>query len=347
MQLKPLAEQVIAITGASSGIGLLTARLAAKRGAKVLLIARNGDALAEIVESIRKNGGSAEYAVADVGNRDELRAAADKAIACFGRIDTWVNNAGVAIYAKLVDTPLDEHEQMMRTNYFGAVNGAQVAVEHLQERGGALITVASIVGDMPSAVMGAYAASKHALVAFIRALRIELQADGAPISVTLIKPSGMATPIAEHAANHRAGAPKIPPPVYDPALVAEAILAAAQKPTREVSVGGIGVLQVLFANHFPALFERIAPVIGPLVQDRDKPASASHNLFAPAADGMERSADQTGRSFSVYDTLVRSNPLSIGVALAAGVAGIGLTVLQRHRGARGPVDRALAWEKPT
>lgn len=327
MNLKSLAEQVIVITGASSGIGLLTARLAAKRGAAVMLIARNGEALAKIVDEIRAKGGSAHYVIADVGDRDQLRSAADLAVARFGRIDTWVNNAGVAIYAKLLDTPLDEHERLIRTNYFGVVNGAQVALKHLASHGGALISVASIAGEMPSPVMGAYTASKHAVVAFIRSLRIELQADGVPVSVTLVKPAGMATPIARHAANHREGAPTIPPPAYDPILVAEAILLAAQKPTREVTVGGIGRMEVLFANHFPALFERLAPVVRPLLRDRSRADAPTSNLFKPGRDGWERSPDETGRAFSLYGSATRHPWIAAG--LGAATIGLGIAIGRR------------------
>ncbi len=140
-RLKPLADQVILITGASSGIGLVTAKAAARRGARVMLVARNERVLSEAVDGIVAAGGVAAYAVADVGSLEQVRAAADAAILQFGRIDTWVNNAGVAIYANLVDTPTDEHERLFRTNYFGMVNGALTAVAHLRDAGGALITV--------------------------------------------------------------------------------------------------------------------------------------------------------------------------------------------------------------
>jgi NAD(P)-dependent dehydrogenase (short-subunit alcohol dehydrogenase family) len=217
--LKPLSEQVILITGASSGIGLTTARIAAERGAKVMLVARTETTLAAAVEGIKEAGGMAGYAVCDVGSLKQVETAAQAAIDRFGRIDTWVNCAGVAIYATLIDTPPDEHDRLIRTNYFGVVNGALTAVHHLRDNGGALVTVGSIASDFPSPVMGAYSASKHAAKAYIESLRIELNADDAPISVTLIKPSGTDTPIAEHAANHVAGEARIPLPIYDPALV--------------------------------------------------------------------------------------------------------------------------------
>lgn len=326
MTLKPLSDQVIAITGASSGIGLLTSRLAAERGARVMLISRSEEALRRIVADIAAKGGQADFAVADVGDRDQLQAAMNKTLKTFGHLDTWVSNAGVAIYAELLDTPLAEHERLFRTNYFGCVNSAQVAMTHLSARGGAFIAVASIVGDMPSPFMGAYAASKHAVASFVRSLRIEVRAAGSPVSVTLVKPSGMATRINRHAANHREGLPKIPPPAYDPLLVAEAILQAAETPVREITVGGIGRLEILFAAHFPALFERIAPVIGPLLQDRGKSPDPDDNLFQPRA-GAERSSDETGRSLSVYGFANR-HPIVTGTLLA------GLAGLARSRGVR-------------
>jgi short-subunit dehydrogenase len=141
IRLKPLAEQVIVITGASSGIGLVTARQAAARGAKVVLVARNGETLERIAREIVAAGCTAIAAAADVGKLDEIETAARRAIGAFGRIDTWVNDAGVAIYGRLLDTPDDEHRQLFQTNYFGVVHGCCVAVPHLKESGGALITL--------------------------------------------------------------------------------------------------------------------------------------------------------------------------------------------------------------
>ena len=317
VSLKPLDQQVLVITGASSGIGLVTARAAAKAGASLLLVARSEDALAAICREIVAAGGTADYAVADVGDAAAVEAAAAKAIARFGRIDTWVNDAGVAIYGKLMETPADEHERLFRTNYFGTVNGARAAVPHLRVAGGALITIGSIASDLPSPLMGAYAASKHAIKAYVETLRMELETDSAPISVTLIKPSGIDTPIARHAADHADGAARIPPPAYDPALVARAILDAAVHPRREITIGGVGRAEVLFGQHFPRTFGRIAPLAAAKFVNRSKRQPRPNNLFRPASPGDERSGEQRGRRFSLY-TLAAEHPkamLGIGALL--------------------------------
>lgn len=328
--LKPLADQVIVITGASSGIGLVTAKRAAAQGAKVVLVARNEASLRSAVEAITENGGDAIFAVADVGDIKAVRAAAAAAKSRYGRIDTWVNNAGTAIYGKLIETPLDEHEQLFRTNYFGAVHGALTAVEHLRTNGGAIITVGSIASDIASPILSAYAASKHAVKGFIDALRMELTADGLPIAITLIKPSGIDTPIAQHAANHVDGEALIPPVVYDPDLVATAILDAAQHVRRDVTVGGMGRLQVLLGTHFPGILDRLAGAMTPMLSDTSRPATKSTTMFKPVQPGHERSGVQPGRQTSLY-TAAERHPTAVTAVVLAGVGGLAALLLARRR----------------
>ncbi|PAX08195.1 SDR family oxidoreductase [Sphingomonas lenta] len=328
VKLKPLSEQVIVITGASSGIGRTTARRAAERGATVLLVARDEDGSREVVGEIEAAGGTAAYAVADVGDQAQVDAAARVAIDRFGRVDTWVNDAGTSVWGKLLDIPNDEHERMMRTNYFGAVHGCRAAVPLLRDAGGALITVGSIASDLPTPIMGAYSATKHALKAYVEVLRMELRDMGAPISVTLIKPSGIDTPIAQHTRNHQPGEAQIPPVIYAPELVADAILTAAEKPRREITVGGSGRLQVLLGLHFPWIYERVAPkAAAKLLTDPDKKQPPT-NLWE-GRGGSERSGEHAAKTFSLYTKAVERPAATLAVA-AAGAAALGAWWFRRR-----------------
>jgi NAD(P)-dependent dehydrogenase (short-subunit alcohol dehydrogenase family) len=280
---------------------------------------------------LQGEGHRAEAKAADVGDAAGLEAAAAYAVEVFGRIDTWVNDAGVTIYAKLTDTPLDEHERLFRTNYFGTVNGCQAAIPHLAKQGGALITVASIVSDMSAPLQGAYAASKHAVKAYVETLRMELGAAGVPIQVTLVKPSGIDTPIGQHAANHEGGEAQVPPPIYDPQLVADAILHCAVHPTRDVTVGGGGRAQVLFATHFPALFERLAPIAAAATFiDRKKAQPQPSNLKWGVHAGKERSGEHPlSRKTSLYTTAAL-HPKTAFLGLAGVVLAGGLLMARRR-----------------
>lgn len=170
--------------------------------------------------------------------------------------------------------------KLFQTNYFGVVHGCCVAVPHLKESGGALITLGSIASDLPSPALGAYAASKHAIKAYVETLRMELHADGVPIAVTLIKPSGIDTPIAQHAANHGPGKALVPPPTYAPELVADAILHAAEHPRRDITIGA-SRFQVLIGEHFPWLIDLVTPLMRRSLYAPDRPKAARNILFEP------------------------------------------------------------------
>src|SRR6476620_9645387 len=171
IRLKPIKEQVIVITGASSGIGLATALEAARRGASVVLASRDATDIQKAGDQIAAEGGKALAVVADV---------AEQAVVAFSRIDTWVNNAGVSIYGKLEEVPMDDARRLFDTNYWGVVNGSLAALPHLKLHGGALINVGSELSDTSMPLQGYYAASKHAVKGFTDTLRMELHKDGAP-----------------------------------------------------------------------------------------------------------------------------------------------------------------------
>ena len=327
MELLPLREQVMVITGASSGIGLVTARQAATRGTAVVLVARNERDLQSAVAQIRDRGGRAIHVVADVADPAQVERVADAAVKEFGRIDTWVNNAAVSMYGRITQLRVEDMRRQMDVNYWGQVYGSLTAVRHLRGRGGALINVGSALSDRAIPLQANYCAAKHALKAFTDGLRMELEEEGVPISVTLVKPASIDTPFFEKARTYLGVEPQPVPPVYAPEVVSEVILEAAQRPVRELIAGGSGAK--LSAARF-------APRLADLYMERwtfdsqrtDKPSGGRpDNLYEPVAeDGGERGRNWTGhtRGSSVYTraflhpytTLAICGAVTLGLALA-------------------------------
>lgn len=326
MKLKPLASQTIVITGGSSGIGLATARMAAKRGAQVVVLARDEGGLREVCDSIRADGGKADYVVGDVGEREDMRRAVATVVERFGGFDTWVNDAGVGAYAELTELSDEDHHRMFKTNYWGVVYGSTEALKHLSARGGALINIGSISSEMPAPILSAYTASKFAVKGFTDSLRLELIHAKAPVSVTLIQPSGIHTPFGEHAKNYMDAASIVPPPVYAPEVVADAILETAEHPTRNLIVGGAGRMMTAFARWFPRLSDQIyARAFFITAKDPKRPPRDSRGLHHPGSSG-KMYGDQTGRivKSSLY-TSMRTRPLKT-TAVAAGLGLVGAMV---------------------
>jgi short-subunit dehydrogenase len=334
VKLKPLADQVIVITGASSGIGLATARKAAGAGAAVVLASRNEGALRTICDEIAAAGGRAHPVVADVGEAADVEKIARAAVARFGRIDTWINDAGVGVYGELHEVSLEDHERIFRTNYFGVVNGSLEALKHFRSRAGAgaIINLGSILSDTATPLMGPYVASKHAVKGFTDSLRMELKRAKAPVSVTLIKPSSIGTPFADHAKNYMAERPSIPPPVYSPEVVADAICYAAAHPIRHITVGAGGRQLVLTSSAAPGLADRLFAYVIPPLTRRPGAKSISSNLHQPGEDGHAEGEGFRGRRVSVYTQTQKHPGLTLGLGAVA-VLGLAAFVGRRRLGA--------------
>lgn len=323
VKLKPLNEQTIVITGATSGIGLATAEAAVAAGANVVLAARNVDALAEVRSKLEQAGGKVETVAIDIADKDGAARISAAAITAFGGFDTWVNNAAAATFGRLVDTSVEDHERVFDVGYFGVVRGSLAAVEHLRSRGGALINVGSILSERSVILQGPYGAMKHAVRGFTDSLRTEVEADGWPISVTLIKPSAMNTPFPEHARNLLPKPARLPPILYDPRLSAKAILFAAAHPRRELSIGGAGVAATKAALLMPRLTDRILEVAGRAMQQTDQqpPAGRVDNLYEPRDEAaVESEQDQYVRRTSLWLELQLRPWLPVAVLGGLGAA---------------------------
>ena len=289
-RLKKLSEQVLVITGATSGIGLTTARRAAQRGARLVLVARNEDALKQLTFELSKRGCEAIHVVADVGIEEDMRRVAKAAIDRFGGFDTWVNNAGISIFGRNEDVSLSDQRRLFQTNFWGVVHGSLAAVEHLKKQGGALINLGSEVSDRALPLQGMYSASKHAVKGFTDSLRVELEEEGAPVSVTLIKPAAMDTMFVEHAKNYLDEEPKLPAPVYAPEVAADAILHAAEHATRDIFAGGAARLTSSGAHYAPGATDSYMKRFLFKQQKSGLPARdrGQHSLYGPGNDLQER-----------------------------------------------------------
>ncbi|MFL6586654.1 MAG: SDR family oxidoreductase [Luteimonas sp.] len=295
MQHTPLNEQVIVVTGASSGIGLCTALLAAQRGAQVVLLARS-EVLDGIVDDIRSEGGRAEAIRVDVSDRDAVEAAARDVVERHGRIDTWVNNAGVSIYGRLVDVSEADNRRLFDTNFWGVVNGSLAALPRLQASRGVLVNLGSEVSDAALPLQGMYTASKHAVKGFTDALRVEQErVDDQPVSIVLIQPTAVNTPYPQNARNYLAHEPKLPSPLIDPHRVAEAILDAAEKGGREIKVGALAHVNTTLFKLLPRLAERMTSKQATRQEHDLAPRDPDGALFKPGERGHVYGVDGDGR----------------------------------------------------
>ncbi len=322
---KPVEEQVVVITGASSGIGLATAHLFASRGAKgLVLVARNEEALRKIADELSHGGTRAIAVPADVGKREDLERVARTAIDTFGGFDTWVNDAAVALYGSMDRIPIEDQRQLFEVNYWGVVNGSLIAAEHLRNRGGTIINVGSVLSERTMILQTQYSASKHAVKAFTDGLRMEMESQGAPIAVTLIKPSSIDTPYVEHARNYLDENTAVPPPSYDPHLVAKAIVFASEHQRRELTIGFGGWVIGAMGKVAPRFLDKAMEWTGYSSQttERHERSPMRDNLYRARADGdMYSSLPGEPRKTSLL-LEAQLHPL----ATAAVLAGIGALV---------------------
>jgi NAD(P)-dependent dehydrogenase (short-subunit alcohol dehydrogenase family) len=319
VKLKRVSDQVIVITGGSSGIGLATAQLAARIGARVVLNSRDEVDLEHAVEHIRADGGEVVSVTGDVADSEAMKRLGATALREFGALDTWINNAGVSIYGRLEDVGIMDARRLFETNYWGVVHGTLAALPHLKAHGGALINVGSILSDTGYPLQGHYTASKHAVKGFTDSLRLELEKEGAPVSVTLIQPAAIDTPYPEHAKTYLGVEPTHQPPVYAPEVVARAILRSAEHSERYVLVGGGAKLFDTVERYAPRMGDRFKEATAFEAQRTDKPVRGDDTLFGPRPGDARVRGNYQGRVMrsSVYtSTRLHRGQTLLGLAIA-------------------------------
>jgi len=331
LRLKKLNYQVIVITGASSGIGLATARRAARRGARLVLAARSEGDLQELADEIRRDGGHAVAVAADVAAEEDVQRVADTAIREFGGFDTWVNNAGVSVYGPALEVSVDDMRRVIETNFWGVVHGSRIACRHLRQNGGALINVGSEVSDTAVPLQAIYSASKHAVKGWTDALRMELEHDKAPVSITLVKPGAIDTPYTEHAKNYLEDQPRHAPPVYDPESVADAILHAATSPVRDLFIGSGAKMVSALGKVAPRLTDRMVESMIIPGTHSGQPRHGREALHQPGG-GLRERGDYPGMVRKSLYTRASMHPaLTTAAAVGAGILVASLMSPDRNR----------------
>jgi short-subunit dehydrogenase len=306
---RALSEQVVVVTGASSGIGRETALRLAAGGARVVVSARDAVALDLLTGEIRDAGGEALAVAADVTDDGAVAAVADAAVAAYGRIDTWVNNAGVSAYGTVEELSLDDMRRVIDVDLVGTMRGVKAALPRLRAAGGGtIINVASGLGKRAVPLQAPYCAAKAGVVAFDESLRVELRRGHVPIAVVDVLPSSVDTPFFAHARSRMRASPRPLPPTYSPVAVAEAIVAVATKPVRTVYVGSAARLLDLVQRVSPALTDRLVAIPAMTGQRSSRSSPAGDNLDRPSTPRSTATGGWWSVGRSTYTNLVGTHP---------------------------------------
>jgi NAD(P)-dependent dehydrogenase (short-subunit alcohol dehydrogenase family) len=317
MRLKAISEQVVAVVGASSGIGRETALQFAKRGAKLVVSARSESGLKSLVEEIKSFGGDATFVIADVSDFEQVKAIADYTVSHYGRLDTWVHCPATAVFATFDNTTPEEFKRVIDVSLMGQVYGAMASVE----------------GRRALPYQSSYSSAKHGVEGFLEALRVELEHEKYPISVTSIKPSVINTPFYNNGRTKLGVKPTGIPPYYDASIVADAILYTAENPTRDFIVGDVGKILDVLQRLSPGLVDQILLLVGFQFQKTNEPKSedAPDNLYEPIPAHDKVEGDFGNLEIPTFtDWLDKNPPLKWG-ALAAAALGVA-AVLGWHPG---------------
>ncbi|HVM16567.1 MAG TPA: SDR family oxidoreductase [Gaiellaceae bacterium] len=281
MAKKPISEQVVVVTGGSYGLGRAIARAAASRGAKVVVAARNADALEQTVREVEERGGEGLAVAADVASQVENETIVERAVERFGRIDTYVACATVTVYSEVERLEPDELRRVFDVNFFGRVHGFHAVLPHLKESRGTFVDVNSALAYRGIPLQAAYCATKASLRTFLESARVELAREGAGVDISVVLPGAINTPQFDVSRQKLGKQPQPVPPIYQPEAIAEATLHCFERPIRELPIGW-GAQKLLWG-------QKLSPRAGDLVllktgwsqqnTGEPKPVDAPDNLF--------------------------------------------------------------------
>jgi short-subunit dehydrogenase len=332
---RPLHDQVVVVTGASSGVGRETALLLAERGATVVVAARNEEALRTLDAEVTRLGGTALVRPTDVAEWAQVEALARDTVDRFGRIDTWVNCAATAVYGEVHQLTVEEITRAIQVILLGQIHGMKAALDQMRSQGqGGIVNVASALAVQAVPLQAPYVAAKHGILGFAESLRMELEHEDSPITVSTLLPSSINTPLFEHARSKLGVLPQPVPPIYQPRVVADAVLKAISHPQPRMVVGGGGKMLEMVHRVAPRSAATLLLRIGKTVEKQrtDRPDDGTDNLFTASTGpgAVEGSFGQRAKSTSLYTTALEQHPDRIRALLAAGSL-LGVTALRRGR----------------
>jgi NAD(P)-dependent dehydrogenase (short-subunit alcohol dehydrogenase family) len=324
----PLSEQVVVVTGASAGLGRAVARLAGARGAKVVVVARDGEGLDACVRELEGLGTQGHAVQADVAVMDDVHRIVEEAVDRFGRIDTFCANAMVTVYREARDLSWEELRRVMDVNFFGGVNCYQASLPHLVETRGTYVQIASALSYRGIPLQAAYCSSKAALRTYFETARVEHMKHKIPVDISVVLPGAINTPQFDMARQYLGKQPQPVPPIYEPEPFAEGVVHCFEHPIRELPLGW-GAQKLLWG-------QKLSPRAGDLVLLRngwkgqhtpeDKPVGSPDNLFEPLPGdkGARGRFSDKSRPTTVWTSL-RLRRWLVGAAVAGvGLATIGL-----------------------
>jgi NAD(P)-dependent dehydrogenase (short-subunit alcohol dehydrogenase family) len=323
MARRSFAGKAVVVTGASAGLGRAVARAFGAARARVALLARTEEGLAQAAEEIHRAGGEVLSFAVDVADARAVDEAADAVAHAWGAIDVWVNDAMVSVFSPVMETSPEEFRRVTEVTYLGTVHGTRAALRHMLPRdAGVVVQIGSALAYRSIPLQSAYCAAKAAIRGFTDSLRCELLHDGSHVRITMLQLPAINTPQFEVVRTRLPRHPKPVPPIYQPEVIARAVLQAARRSPREMWVGWSAAKAILGQMVAPGLLDRYLARVGYSAQQAPWPPEPGRgdDLFSPlpgdkGAHG-EFDAEARGRSFSVWLQL-RRRPIAIGLGVAA------------------------------
>ncbi len=332
---RPIPEQVVVVTGASSGVGRAIALAFGERGARVGLIARNEEALRDVAADIGTMGGQAMVLPLDVSKAAMVEDAAAQVEAKWGRIDTWVNDAMVTVFSPASHTTMDEYRRVTEVNYLGYVHGTMAALKRMKPRNqGTVIQIGSALAFRAIPLQSAYCATKGAIHLFTDSVRTELLHEGNRVQLSELVLPAVNTPQFDHSRSRMPRKAQPVPPIYQPEVIAQAALFAATHPVRDLVIGWGALKAVMGQKVAPGALDVYLARTGYDSQMTDQPAEPGRpdNLYAPSPGRL--------RAHGRFDSRSKAHSLQLQLRWAAGIVTGAIWQALQHRGESGGMDVA-------